>query len=86
MRLAKSYNYIYEQLVQSEDDVSGIISYSVYKRQKIKFIKNYKDKYGKDPDENDLLSFLEISTSSQQLDFYRSESTVLTENFLSAVP
>lgn len=44
---AKPYNYIYEQLVKSEDDIAGIISYSVYKRQKIKFVHDYKKKMEK---------------------------------------
>lgn len=83
--MSKSYNYIYDQLVESSDDVSGIISYSVYKRQKIKFIQDFKDKNGKEPDDADLKSFFELSTSPQQLQFYKSEAIVLTENFLTEI-
>ncbi|XBS68430.1 hypothetical protein ABK905_17105 [Acerihabitans sp. KWT182] len=83
--MAKPYNYIYEQLVKSEDDVAGIISYSVYKRQKMKFIQDFKKTHGCDPSEAELKPFLDISTSPQQLEFYKSESTVLTEKFLSHV-
>ncbi|NHB91856.1 hypothetical protein C5469_06720 [Photorhabdus cinerea] len=43
--MAKEYNYIYELLVDSDDDIHGIISYSVYKRQKIQFIKDFKQKH-----------------------------------------
>lgn len=84
--MAKEFNYIYDQLVDSEDDIHGIISYSVYKRQKIQFITDFKDKNGgKDPDDTDLQPFNELSTSPSQLEFYRSEATVLTEKFLSNV-
>ena len=84
--MSKEFNYIYDQLVDSDDDIHGIIAYSVYKRQKIQFIKEFKNKNdGKDPDDGDLLSFNELSMSPSQLDFYRSEATVLTEKFLSNV-
>ena len=80
--MSKDYNFIYEQLVDSEDDIHGIIAYSVYKRQKIQYIKDFHQQHGVSPTEDDLLSFKEISTSSSQLEFYRSEATVLTERFL----
>lgn len=84
--MAKEFNYIYDQLVDSEDDIHGIISYSVYKRQKIQFITDFKDKNGgEDPSDADLQLFNELSTSPSQLEFYRSEATVLTERFLSNV-
>jgi len=84
--LAKEFNFIYEQLVDSDDDIHGIISYSVYKRQKIQFITNFKDKnHGKEPESTDLQPFNELSTSPSQLEFYRSEATILTEKFLANV-
>jgi hypothetical protein len=83
--VSKEYNYIYDQLVDSEDDIHGIISYSVYKRQKIQFIKDFKEKNKKDPEVSDLQSFNDISTSVSQLEFYKCEATVLTSSFLSDV-
>ncbi|EQB99390.1 hypothetical protein [Photorhabdus temperata] len=73
--MAKEYNYIYEQLVDSDDDIHGIISYSVYKRQKIQFIKDLKQKHQRDPIDSDLQPFNELSMSPAQLEFYRSEAT-----------
>lgn len=84
--MAKGYNFIYDQLVDSEDDIHGVISYSVYKRQKIQFIKDFKAKNeGNDPSEEDLRPFNDLSMSNAQLEFYKSEATVLTQNFLSQV-
>ncbi|EOE6055918.1 TPA: hypothetical protein PMB28_003489 [Vibrio cholerae] len=84
--MAKGYNFIYDQLVDSEDDIHGIISYSVYKRQKIQFIKDFKaNNEGNDPSEEDLRPFNTLSMSNAQLEFYKSEATVLTQNFLSDV-
>lgn len=84
--MAKGYNFIYDQLVDSEDDIHGIISYSVYKRQKIQFIKDFKAKnQGNDPSEDDLKPFNDLSMSNSQLEFYKSEATVLTRSFLNHV-
>ncbi|HIF9342000.1 TPA: hypothetical protein ACX6RU_002085 [Photobacterium damselae] len=77
------YNFIYKQLVESEDDIHGIISYSVYKRQKIQFISSFKEKNnGQDPTEADLKHFNEISMSTSQLEFYRNTATEMTQAFL----
>lgn len=81
-----AYNYIYDQLVETEDDIHGIIAYSVYKRQKIQFVRDFKSSHNdNDPTEEDLRPFNNISTSTAQLEFYRSEATVLTHNFLENV-
>jgi len=79
------YNYIYDKLVDSEDDIHGIISYSVYKRQKIQFIKDFESKHGRMPNDDELQPFTDLSTSDAQLEFYKSEATVLTQRFLSNV-
>jgi hypothetical protein len=40
-----SYNFIYEKLVESEDDINGMIAYSLYKREKIEFIRSFLSKF-----------------------------------------
>lgn len=81
----KEYNYVYDKLVDSEDDIHGIISYSVYKRQKIQFIKNFQEKHNKHPDNTELQQFNDLSRSDAQLEFYRNEASVLTLKFLENV-
>lgn len=39
-----SYNFIYEKLVESEDDINGMIAYSLHKREKIEFIRSFLSK------------------------------------------
>ena len=34
----KKYNFIYSKLVESEDDLVGLVAYGVYKQHKISFI------------------------------------------------
>ncbi|MGP6463489.1 hypothetical protein [Pantoea agglomerans] len=84
--MTKPYNFIYEQLVSSEDDVVGIIAYSIYKNQKRSFIEQFKkDNGGNDPNEAQLAPFLALSTSPQQIEFYKKEASILTKNFLAEV-
>lgn len=83
--MAREYNYIYSKLVNSHDDILGIISYSVYKRQKIQHIERFKSQHDRDPKEDELASFSEMSTSDSQLSFYRSEAAAMTEKFLADV-
>lgn len=41
--MENQYNYIYEKLVTSEDDVLGLIAYGMYKQHKIEFISKIKE-------------------------------------------
>lgn len=67
------YNFIYNKLVKDNDDVAGILAYSVYKRQKIEFIKENAEK--------DLPVFRSLSNSSEQLDFYKNEAAKILQVF-----
>lgn len=76
------YNFIYSKLVADKDDVLGIIAYSIYKRQKIEFIKDFESRTGTSPTELDMQNFIEISNSPFQLEFYKNQSFQLMQNFL----
>ena len=76
------YNYIYTELVRNEDDILGIVAYSLYKRQKIEYIKSFKDKMGRDPSDGDLAQFHEVSNSEFQLQAYRNQADTLSQDFL----
>ncbi|WP_421216086.1 hypothetical protein [Aeromonas enteropelogenes] len=85
MTQERSFNFIYDTLVSDKNDIAGIIAYSVYKRQKIEFIDNFRNNNGHAPDDEELSKFTEISTSPSQIEFYKSEAVTLTETFLEAV-
>jgi hypothetical protein len=38
------YNFIFNALVDDEDDILGQLAYSVYKRQKIEYIQAFRDR------------------------------------------
>ena len=64
------YNFIYEKLVSTPTDVVGIIAYSLYKKKKVEYIKNFKQRYGKDPEDLDLQSFYVSTNTESRLNGY----------------
>jgi hypothetical protein len=70
---------IYESLVRDENDTLGQIAYSLYKRQKIEFIKK------QSPTEQQIKDFQEMAGSDSQLDLYRTKAVQLIQVFLEAI-
>lgn len=53
--MERKFSYLFSQLVQDENDMIGHIAYSLYKSNKIEFIKQYKVEHeDKNPTEDDL--------------------------------
>ena len=77
---------IYGNLVSDEDDMLGHIAYSIYKKQKIEFIRSKANENGGNPPTNQQLKdFQEIARSDSQLDLYRTKAVNLVQIFLEAV-
>lgn len=77
----RKYNFIYEKLVCSQDDLVGMIAYSLYKKHKIEFITHIMDEKGRDPNDEECDSFFTSSTVPTQLNHYREQA----ENLLSSM-
>ena len=70
--MARSYNFIYTQLVKSPDDVEGHVAYSLYKADKVEFIQRFKaENDNQEPTEEDLEPFHKVSCLPSSLDRYR---------------
>ncbi|MFG6376345.1 MAG: hypothetical protein K1W05_10585 [Desulfovibrio sp.] len=68
----RNYNYIFSKLVESPDDLLGLLAYGLYKQQKIEHIKLYKDKHdGAGPTDDELVHFHELSSSPIQIENYK---------------
>ncbi|MFK5666341.1 hypothetical protein ACI2OW_10630 [Pseudomonas shirazica] len=78
------YNHIYSVLVENEQDTLGIIAYSLYKRQKIEFIQAFKIKHDREPKDEDLAPFHDVSNSPSQIESYRNQASQLAQGFLDA--
>ena len=50
-------NYVYYQLVSNENDLIGMIGYSLYKKAKIDYIENYFSTYSSYPNDAQLKDF-----------------------------
>ncbi len=80
--MSRKYNFIYEQLVQGEDDVIGHIAYSLYKSDKIQYIEKFKAEHnGCDLEEEDLKSFHDVSTLESSIQRYRNTALDILQDF-----
>lgn len=78
--MEKNYNYIYEKLVRSEDDLVGLVAYAIYKKHKIEFITRIKEEEGREPNDADCNAFFKASTTQSQLVKYRNDAqTILSD-------
>jgi hypothetical protein len=75
------YNHIYSVLVENEQDTLGIIAYSLYKRQKIEFIQAFKEKNGREPRDENLAPFHDVSNSPSQIEGYRNQASQLEQYY-----
>lgn len=81
--MPREYNFIYSKLVDGEDDVVGTIAYSIYKRDKIAFIEEYKNKNnGQHPAESDFKQFHEMICTEGHIDRYHMQAYNILNSFL----
>lgn len=51
------FNFIYAELVQEPDDLVGLLAYSIYKHEKIKYIERFKEDSDRSPEPSELCDF-----------------------------
>lgn len=75
--MGRQYNYIYKKLVNSEDDLIGLIAYGIYKKHKIEFIEQIQEEYKREPTDEECSSFFISSTTDSQIIKYRNDASSL---------
>ncbi|MEG0107744.1 MAG: hypothetical protein RR705_02690 [Lachnospiraceae bacterium] len=76
----RHYNFIYEKLVISDDDLVGLVAYGIYKKHKIEFITRFKEEHQRDPEKGECEAFFITSTTESQLAKYRDQAeSILSE-------
>lgn len=81
--MAEGYNYIFDQLVQEEGDFVGMVAYTIYKRQKVEWLKNFEKDNGRQATDAEVeASFSKFSNLPSQLAAYREQALDLIDNFL----
>lgn len=80
----KRLNYIYSKLVKSDNDLSGIVAYHYYKKQKIEWCKAFRDKNNRDASNSEIESFHSTFTE-QAIDNLKSKANATVEVFASDI-
>lgn len=75
--MGRQYNYIYKKLVNSEDDLIGLIAYGIYKKHKIEFIEQIQEENKREPTDEECSSFFISSTTDSQIIKYRNDASSL---------
>lgn len=83
--MPRNYNHIYRNLVKKDNDLVGIIAYSIYKKQKIQHIEELKDLNKTDPTDADLIPFNNISSNATSIEGYRIKAENILEEFLNII-
>ena len=82
--MARQYNFIYNELVEDDNDIVGHIAYSLYKSDKIDFIEDYKNKnHGNEPTEDDLRRFHEVCCIPSNIERYKMQAVSILQQFMS---
>ncbi len=81
--MPRKYNYIYSRLVEGKGDIIGHIAYALYKDEKVEYISRFKKEHdGKEPDEDDLKPFNDISSSESSINKYKYIASGILQSFL----
>lgn len=80
--MGQPYSFIYRELVESEDDLVGLIAYGIYKKHKIEFIRKIKSEQNREPETADFESFCAASTTKSQLSSYRNQAEAMLSETL----
>lgn len=77
------YNHIFDKLVGDDNDFVGIVAYTVYKRQKIEWLKNFEADNGRPATDAEIQAgFSVVSNLPSQVAAYREQAVDLIDNFL----
>ncbi|HEX5356143.1 MAG TPA: hypothetical protein VFW93_07990 [Aquabacterium sp.] len=71
----------YQSLVQDDEDLIGLVAYSLYKRDKLHFVEHYRQTEGREPTGTEVCAFITGAKLKTSIESYRSDAEVLLEIF-----
>jgi hypothetical protein len=74
-------NRVYEHLVESDDDVIGLIAYSLYKHDKRLWLMTWRDQHGVDATGDQIEAFVNGQMTSGQRDRYRTAARQVLDSY-----
>lgn len=80
--MSRKYSFIFSRMVENDADIVGHIAYALYKSDKINYIEHFKESQKKDPTEDDLNAFHDVSSQSESVKKYRFVAAHILRDFL----
>ena len=78
------HNRAYEALVSGDDDVIGLVAYSIYKRDKRDFLVHWREQHGVPPNPEQVQAFVTTVLTSGQQQRYRIAARTILDAFADA--
>ena len=82
-RSLTTMNRVYDHLVEGEDDVIGLITYSLYKRDKRDWLVSWTAKHDTEPTADQVEAFVNAQMSTAQRDRYRNAARQVLDAYAS---
>lgn len=81
--MEKSKPFVFDSLVETKDDFVGMVAYTLYKRQKVEWIEEFKESNGRPPTLQDIeAGFGSVCSMSSQREAYIDQAITLIDEFL----
>jgi len=82
-RETSRYSFVYNALVEEEDDFVGLVAYSIYKKEKILYVRRFEEKNKRPPTPEELQEF--HAQAHDRIDQYKDLATTRVANFYDTV-
>lgn len=79
------YNFIFNQIVENDNDFVGSMAYVIYKRNKIGYIEKYRKEHGKEPELSDLREWQKSECVKSKLENYKKLAEQKTTAFVNTL-
>lgn len=71
----RKFNHIYNRIVKKENDIIGIVAYSIYKKNKTEYLKSKQESMNLEYlSDSDLEEFNRMSNTDSQIEGYKNEA------------
>ena len=77
------YSFIYNALVEGPDDFIGLVAYSIYKKEKIAYVRRFEEKNGRSPEPSELQDF--HGQAHGRLEQYKELATAHVADFYDSI-
>lgn len=79
----RPHNRVFDHLVEGEDDVIGLITYSLYKQDKRDWLSAWRRQHGREPTADELDAFVSAQMTFAQRDRYRTAARQVLDAYAS---